>query len=430
VFPYPGAIPSVSANGTSNAIVWAARRQYTPNACNTPSGVTSALLAYRADTLAVLYDSSTLASDSPGTVVQFTTPTIADGRVFVAGKQTVSVYGILPGCNPITCSTGCCQGTACISATNDATCGTNGATCAACPAGDTCVSGACRPPGYAGFLDSATCTAAAGWAWDGNQPNTPISVDVSVDGHFQATVLANQFRQDLLNAGIGNGDHGYQWSLPASFDDGAAHSVSVTISGTAQALSGSPKSVTCGCGPANCASGCCQSGTCVTATGNSACGTSGAACQVCSAGAACVNNACLTCNATTCPNGCCQSGACVTATGNAACGTSGAACQVCAADAVCVDSTCLTCNATTCPNGCCQNGTCITATGNSACGTNGATCQACALGATCTNNVCLGTGTPCGANFCSPGSYCCNASCGTCAPKGGGCTQQYCPPSE
>ena len=33
---------------------------------------------------------------------------------------------------------------------------------------------------------------------------------------------------------------------------------------------------------------------------------------------------------------------------------------------------------------------------------------------------------PCGGNQCGPGSYCCNASCGTCAPKNGACTQQIC----
>jgi len=41
-----------------------------------------------------------------------------------------------------------------------------------------------------------------------------------------------------------------------------------------------------------------------------------------------------------------------------------------------------------------------------------------------------GIGTKCGKNSCGPGMYCCNASCGTCAPKNGACTQQYCGPTE
>jgi hypothetical protein len=51
----------------------------------------------------------------------------------------------------------------------------------------------------------------------------------------------------------------------------------------------------------------------------------------------------------------------------------------------------------------------------------------------------VGRGTPiggirgggkCGDNVSGPGTFCCNASCGTCAPLGGACTQQVCPPRE
>lgn len=37
-----------------------------------------------------------------------------------------------------------------------------------------------------------------------------------------------------------------------------------------------------------------------------------------------------------------------------------------------------------------------------------------------------GGGTTCGKNTCAAGTYCCNASCGTCAPLNGACTQQFC----
>lgn len=35
-------------------------------------------------------------------------------------------------------------------------------------------------------------------------------------------------------------------------------------------------------------------------------------------------------------------------------------------------------------------------------------------------------GGQCGSNVCSGKTFCCNASCGICAPIGGGCTQQAC----
>jgi hypothetical protein len=44
--------------------------------------------------------------------------------------------------------------------------------------------------------------------------------------------------------------------------------------------------------------------------------------------------------------------------------------------------------------------------------------------ATCVTNS--GSGEKCGENTCKSGTYCCNESCGTCAPQGGACTQQWC----
>lgn len=39
-------------------------------------------------------------------------------------------------------------------------------------------------------------------------------------------------------------------------------------------------------------------------------------------------------------------------------------------------------------------------------------------------------GGQCGTAFCGPGTFCCNRSCSICAPIGGACTQQVCPPVE
>ena len=101
-------------------------------------------------------------------------------------------------------------------------------------------------PAYSGVLDGAGCTNIGGWAWDTTQPNTSINVDIYDGSTLIATVAANQFRQDLANAGIGNGIHGFSLATPASLKNGQAHSIVVKISGTSSALSGSPKSVNCG----------------------------------------------------------------------------------------------------------------------------------------------------------------------------------------
>jgi outer membrane protein assembly factor BamB len=85
-FTYPGTAPSVSANGTSNAIVWAHE--------NSNPAV---LHAYDATNLAhELYNSSQAGSrDQFGTGNKFITPTVADGKVFVGTTSGVAVFGLL-----------------------------------------------------------------------------------------------------------------------------------------------------------------------------------------------------------------------------------------------------------------------------------------------------------------------------------------------
>jgi hypothetical protein len=104
-------------------------------------------------------------------------------------------------------------------------------------------------PVYGGYVDGATCNAIFGWAWNQSQPNTSINVDIYADGVYLTTVLANQFRQDLLNAGIGNGQHGFNIPTPQSLKDGQTHSISVRFAGTSTHLAGSPRSITCSSQP-------------------------------------------------------------------------------------------------------------------------------------------------------------------------------------
>jgi hypothetical protein len=87
-FTYPGTAPSVSANGTSNGIVWAHE--------NTNPAV---LHAYDAANLAhELYSSSQAAGnrDNFGTGNKYITPVVADGKVFVGTTNSVAVFGLLP----------------------------------------------------------------------------------------------------------------------------------------------------------------------------------------------------------------------------------------------------------------------------------------------------------------------------------------------
>ena len=88
-FAYPGATPSISANGTANGIVW------TVEARGSEAGI---LHAYDAGNLAnELYSSSGRThSRDAFSDNKFITPMIANGRVFVGTLTGVAVFGLLP----------------------------------------------------------------------------------------------------------------------------------------------------------------------------------------------------------------------------------------------------------------------------------------------------------------------------------------------
>jgi hypothetical protein len=85
-FPYPGATPSVSANGSSNGIVWAAE-----------NGAVGALHAFNASDLSQeLYNSNQSGPrDTFGAGNKFITPMIAHGHVYVGTTNGVAVFGLL-----------------------------------------------------------------------------------------------------------------------------------------------------------------------------------------------------------------------------------------------------------------------------------------------------------------------------------------------
>src|SRR5882724_9890399 len=94
---------------------------------------------------------------------------------------------------------------------------------------------------YSGYIDIADCSIIAGWAWDANQPNTSISVDIydgdkSLGGTLVTTASASSFRQDLYNAGYGNGNHGYNFTTPASLKNNQYHYIYVYYHGTSLQL--------------------------------------------------------------------------------------------------------------------------------------------------------------------------------------------------
>jgi len=85
-FGYPGTTPSVSANGTTNGIVWAIEN----------SG--AILFAYEATNLATeLYDSNQAANNRDHfSGNKFITPLVVNGKVYIGTPTSVAVFGLLP----------------------------------------------------------------------------------------------------------------------------------------------------------------------------------------------------------------------------------------------------------------------------------------------------------------------------------------------
>jgi Immunoglobulin I-set domain/PQQ-like domain len=86
-FAYPGTTPSISANGTSNGIVWAVE-----------NGSTGVLHAYNAANLtSELYNSNQAANNRDHfSDNKYVTPMVANGKVYVGTPNSVVVFGLLP----------------------------------------------------------------------------------------------------------------------------------------------------------------------------------------------------------------------------------------------------------------------------------------------------------------------------------------------
>lgn len=88
-YPYPGATPTVSANGNVNGIVWA---------ISAISANIAQLHAYDAANVSrELYNTGqNTTRDQPGQMVKFSVPTVANGKVYVGTQTELDVYGLLP----------------------------------------------------------------------------------------------------------------------------------------------------------------------------------------------------------------------------------------------------------------------------------------------------------------------------------------------
>ncbi|RRB07837.1 YVTN family beta-propeller repeat protein [Larkinella rosea] len=108
------------------------------------------------------------------------------------------------------------------------------------PASTTTVTG-----DFEGYLDKLDCGGIRGWVWDRKKPNTPLTVEFYRDGSgtVLGSTVANIYRQDLKDAGKGNGSHAYNFSPPGSVTSGAL--IRARVLGSTYELKGGAKAYQC-----------------------------------------------------------------------------------------------------------------------------------------------------------------------------------------
>jgi hypothetical protein len=102
-------------------------------------------------------------------------------------------------------------------------------------------------PSYDGQLDAVNCDVIAGWAWDANDANKKVMVNIYDGEAVIASVRAEAFRPDLKAAQKGDGNHAFAVPVPASMKDGKPHSIRARIgeSGSTWELVRSPQEANC-----------------------------------------------------------------------------------------------------------------------------------------------------------------------------------------
>jgi glycosyltransferase involved in cell wall biosynthesis len=98
-----------------------------------------------------------------------------------------------------------------------------------------------RPAEWRGHLDTATNDRISGWAWDETQPHLRMRLQILVDGEPVARVVANRYRRDLAEAGIGDGRHGFSIAIPGGLSPLSRHVVQVLGEADGAEIAQSPR---------------------------------------------------------------------------------------------------------------------------------------------------------------------------------------------
>ncbi|MCF0075108.1 T9SS C-terminal target domain-containing protein, partial [Dyadobacter sp. CY261] len=86
--------------------------------------------------------------------------------------------------------------------------------------------------GIRGNVTLSSCNEIAGWIWDKNNPSTRQLVELIEGNNVLLAKLADTFRQELKDQGVGDGYYGFSFPLPYNLRDGKPHQIKVRLNKT------------------------------------------------------------------------------------------------------------------------------------------------------------------------------------------------------
>ncbi|WP_174299448.1 glycosyltransferase family 4 protein [Caulobacter sp. S45] len=91
-----------------------------------------------------------------------------------------------------------------------------------------------------GYCDASDNGVLYGWAWRPSQADRHVDVAVFLDGELMARLRADRYRDDLRHRGVGDGEHGFNVTLPKAVTAEGSHRIDVVVADSGLPLLRSP----------------------------------------------------------------------------------------------------------------------------------------------------------------------------------------------
>lgn len=99
---------------------------------------------------------------------------------------------------------------------------------------------------YRSWIENVKGLSVQGWICDESEPKKRLKVALFIDGKQIAESVASERRKDLVALGIGDGQYGFKWSIPAEWQDGKSHRIEVKALDDNYLLRNTPQTVVIG----------------------------------------------------------------------------------------------------------------------------------------------------------------------------------------